>query len=140
MYTVVDQDDEKNDKIEKPTIPVPINDEGGKTPTTNKHKCRKEKPSKMQVAFENAIKEHNTCMQESDKKFLSEIREQAEKERELRKEELGAFKDAMALLASAVAGRAQPVAQPVPVQQPSFYPIPLQHDINIENQQTYFKL
>ena len=92
MYAVVDQDDEKNEKIKKPTTPVPISDEGGKTPTTNKHRCRKEKPSKMQVAFENAIKEHNTCMQESDKKFLSEIREQAEKERELRKGELGALK------------------------------------------------
>ncbi|CAB4009923.1 Hypothetical predicted protein [Paramuricea clavata] len=49
----------------------------------------------------NAMKEHNTYMQESDKKMLAEMKEQAEKDRELRKEELGAFKDSMALLASA---------------------------------------
>jgi hypothetical protein len=62
----------------------------------------------MQIAFTNAMKEHNTYMQESDKKMLAEMKEQAEKDRELRKEELDAFKDSMALLASAIAGRAKP--------------------------------
>ena len=94
----------------------------------------------MQVAFTSAMKEHNTYMQESDKKFLSEMRELAEKERELRKEELGAFKDSMALLASAIAGRTTPTTQPVQVHQPPYYPIPLQPDRTIDNQQTYFKL
>ena len=93
----------------------------------------------MQIAFTNAMKEHNTYMQESDKKMLAEMKEQAEKDRELRKEELGAFKDSMALLASAIAGRAKPITQPAPVNQPPYYPIPLQHDITIDNQQTYFK-
>ena len=93
----------------------------------------------MQVAFTNAMKEHNTYMQESDKKFLSEMREHAEKERELRKEELNPFKNSMALLASAIAGRT-PATQPVQVHQPQYYPVPLQPDITIDNQQTYFKL
>jgi hypothetical protein len=53
-------------------------------------------------------------MQESDKKMLAEMKEQAEKDRELRKEELDAFKDSMALLASAIAGRAKPITQPAP--------------------------
>ncbi|XP_028416854.1 uncharacterized protein LOC114541065 [Dendronephthya gigantea] len=116
-YTEVDQDGENKEStsgIEKLTTPAPTNDKDGKTTTSSKRKWKKEKPSKMQDAFGNAIKEHTTCMQESDKKFLSEIREQAEKERELRKEELGTFKDAMALLASAVAGRAQPVSTTFP--------------------------
>ena len=89
----------------------------------------------MQVAFTNAMKGHNTYMQESDKKFLSEMREHAEKERELRKEELNAFKNFMAHLASAIAGRT-----PVQIHQPQYYPVPLQPDITIDNQQTYFKL
>ena len=94
----------------------------------------------MQIAFTNAMKEHNSYMQESDKKMLAEMKEQAEKDRELRKEELGAFKDSMALLTSAIAGRAKPITQPAPVNQLPYYPIPLQHDITIDNQQTYFKL
>ena len=74
----------------------------------------------MQIAFTNAMKEHNTYMQESDKKMLAEMKEQAEKDRikELRNEELDAFKDSMALLASAIAGRAKPITQPAPVNQP----------------------
>ena len=44
-----------------------------------KKTIKKGKPSKMQVAFTNAMKEHNTYMQESDKKFLSEMREHAER-------------------------------------------------------------
>jgi hypothetical protein len=68
----------------------------------------KETPLKCKLHCTNAMKEHNTYMQESDKKMLAEMKEQAEKDRELRKEELGAFKDSMALLASAIAGRAKP--------------------------------
>ena len=79
-------------------------------------------------------------MQESEKKFLSEMRELADKERELKKEKLGAFKDSMALLASAIAGRTTPTTQPVQIHQPSYYLIPLQPYITIDNQQTYFKL
>ncbi len=101
---------------------------------------KKGKPSKMQIAFTTAMKEHNTYMQESDKEFLAEFKEHAEKERELRKEELDDFKDSMALLASAIAGRTKPATQPVPVHQPPYYPTPLQHDITIDNQQTCFKL
>ena len=100
---------------------------------------QKGKPSRIQVAFTNAMKEHNTYMQESDKKLLSEMREHAEKERELRKEELNAFKNSMALLASAIAGRT-PATQPVQVHRPQYYPVPLQPDITIDNQRTYFKL
>ncbi len=138
---IVEQDDENKKSSNTPTTPAATNDEDGKIPTKNKNKSTKEgKPSKMQIAFTTAMKEHNTYMRESDKKFLAEIKEQAEKERDLRKEELGAFKDSMALLASAIAGRTKPATQPVPVHQPPYYPIPLQHDITIDNQQTYFKL
>jgi hypothetical protein len=41
----------------------------------------KGKPSKMQVAFENAMKEHNTYLKESDKMFLSEMKEDVVKGR-----------------------------------------------------------
>jgi hypothetical protein len=123
-----------------PTTLAATNDDD-KIPTTSKNKStRKGKPSKMQIAFTNAMKEHNTYMQESDKIMLAEMKEQAEKDRELRKEELGTFKDSMAFLASAIAGRAKPITQPAPVNQPHYYPIPLQHDITIDNQETYFKL
>jgi hypothetical protein len=39
----------------------------------------KGKPSKMQVAFVNAMKEHNTYLKESDKMFLSEMKEEGAK-------------------------------------------------------------
>ena len=58
----------------------------------------------MQVAFENAMKEHNTYLKESDKMFLSQMKEEGAKEQELQKEELAAYKDSMALLANAIGG------------------------------------
>ena len=82
----------------------------------------------MQVAFENAMKEHNTYLKESDKMFLSQMKEEGAKERELRKEELAAYKDSMALLANAIGGRSQPVQQP-------YYNV--HHDI--DSQQTFYK-
>ena len=81
----------------------------------------------MQVEFENAMKEHNTYLKESDKMFLSEMKGGA-KERELRKDELAAYKDSMALLANAIAWRSQLVQQP-------YYNV--HHDI--DSQQTFYK-
>lgn len=119
-----DKNDEANEKSEASHSEEAIKSASKKSkPITGKGK-----PSKMQVAFENAMKEHNTYLKESDKMFLSEMKEEGAKERELRKEELAAYKDSMALLANAIAGRSQPVQQP-------YYNV--HHDI--DSQQTFYK-
>ncbi|XP_046862208.1 uncharacterized protein LOC124455594 [Xenia sp. Carnegie-2017] len=116
-------------------LPSEANEESLPSQSENKSVPRKRiprgkaKPSSMQVAFENAMKEHNKYLKESDEMFLSEMKKEAEKERELRKEELNVYKESMSLLANAIAMRSQPVQQP-------FYNV--HHDA--ESQQTYYKL
>lgn len=86
----------------------------------------------MQVAFENAMAGYTKYQKESDQMFVSQMKDQFEKEAEIRKEELNAYTASMGLLANAIAGRQQVVQQ----QQTPHYPI--QHDI--DNQRTYYKL
>jgi hypothetical protein len=117
-----DKNDEANEKSEASHSEEAMKSASKKS----KSITGKGKPSKMQVEFENAMKEHNTYL-ESDKMFLSEMKEGA-KERELRKDKLSAYKDSMALLANAIAGRSQLVQQP-------YYNV--HHDI--DSQQTFYK-
>jgi hypothetical protein len=61
-----DKNDEANEKSEDSHSEEAIKSASKKSkPITGKGK-----PSKMQVAFENAMKEHNTYLKESDKMFL----------------------------------------------------------------------
>jgi hypothetical protein len=98
---------------------------------------RKEKPTKLQVAFERAMADHTKYQKESDNLLVSQMKDQFEKEVEIRKEELNAYTSSIALLANAIAGRQQPPPQQQPLQPPMYhYPI----HADDANQQTYYKL
>ena len=104
----------------------------------NEKETKKGKPSKLQVAFEKSMAEHKEYQKQSDNMFLNQMKEQYTAEIDLRREELSAYKESMALLANAIAGQQQQASlqhqQHIGGSQQQLYPI--QHDAT--SQKTYY--
>lgn len=71
---------------------------------------KKQRLSK-QEEFQKCMEEFTKSQKESDEKFLEEMKHQAEIDAELRKQELKAYIDSMALLANAISSKQQPIVQ-----------------------------
>lgn len=100
-------------------------DGGAKGSTKKKQRLSK------QEEFKNCMEQYTKYQKESDDKFLEEMKQQAKVETKLRKEELKAYTDSMALMANAISSRHQQA-----VDQPSnqfFFE-------DERNNKTYYKL
>ncbi len=92
---------------------------------------KKQRLSK-QEEFKKCMEEFTKSQKESDEKFLEEMKHQINVDAELRKQELKAYTDSMALLANAISSRQQPTVQQ-PLSNPCYF-----EDENIGK--TYYKL
>ena len=112
---------EREKSASKETTPdqdAQVSEANALTPTNQKRSIRgstrsvkKKQRLSKQEEFKKCMEEFAKFQKESDEKFLEEMKHQTNVDAELRKQELKAYTDSMALLAKAISSRQQPSVQ-----------------------------